>query len=179
MQPTPPSPASAHWCWTWVSGLLLCWQWQLGMYSVGSFRVLSFSLSFSLFLSFFLYFFPPSYVALWDSKTPHKQACEGVSYCLETSPPSRLPPQDRSLSLTLFCLFLSILPYLLLKRMGCLSGCLVSSASVQKLFCGNYSALKFDVFVGEKVVSLSYSPPSWDRPDTFVFKIQDLLLPSG
>ena len=52
-----------------------------------------------------------------------------------------------------------ILSYLLLKTMGCLSGCLVSSASVQKLFCGVCSAFKwsFDEFVGEKVVSLSYS----------------------
>ena len=43
--------------------------------------------------------------------------------------------------------------------MGCLSGCLVSSTSIQKLFCGRCSALKwsFDEFVGEKVVSLSYS----------------------
>ena len=43
--------------------------------------------------------------------------------------------------------------------MGCFSGCLMSSASIQKLFCGIYSAFKccFDEFVGEKVVSLSYS----------------------
>ena len=34
-----------------------------------------------------------------------------------------------------------ILSYLLSKRMGCLSG-LVSSASVQKLFCGSFSAFK-------------------------------------
>ena len=42
---------------------------------------------------------------------------------------------------------------------GCLPGCLVSSASVQKLFCGICSAFKcsFNEFVGEKVVSLSYS----------------------
>ena len=31
--------------------------------------------------------FPPSYVALCDSKTPHGPACERVSYYLETSPP--------------------------------------------------------------------------------------------
>ena len=56
------------------------------------------------------------------------------------------------------CVFY-ILSYLLLKRMGCLSGCLVSSASVQKLFCGSFSAFKWslDEFVGEKVVSPSYS----------------------
>ena len=35
----------------------------------------------------------------------------------------------------------------------------MSSASIQKLFCGSYSAFKwsFDEFVGEKVVSSSYS----------------------
>ena len=43
--------------------------------------------------------------------------------------------------------------------MGCFSGCLMSSASNQKLFCGIYLAFKcsFDEFVGEKVSSLSYS----------------------
>ena len=43
--------------------------------------------------------------------------------------------------------------------MICFSGCLMSSAGIQKLFCGTYSAFKcsFDEFVGEKVVSPSYS----------------------
>ena len=43
--------------------------------------------------------------------------------------------------------------------MGWIPGCLMSSVSVQKLFCGICSAFKcsFDEFVGEKVVSLSYS----------------------
>ena len=52
-----------------------------------------------------------------------------------------------------------ILSYLLSKTMGCLSGCLMSSASIQKLFCGIYSAFKysFNEFVGEKVVSPFYS----------------------
>ena len=52
-----------------------------------------------------------------------------------------------------------IFSYLLSKTMGCFSGCLMSSASIQKLFCGVYPAFKrsFDEFVGEKVVSLSYS----------------------
>ena len=35
-----------------------------------------------------------------------------------------------------------ILSCLLLKRMGCLSGCLVSSASIQKLFCGSCSTFR-------------------------------------
>ena len=52
-----------------------------------------------------------------------------------------------------------ILSSLLLKRLGCLSGCLVSSTSIQKLFCGSCSTFKwsFDEFVREKVVSPSYS----------------------
>ena len=51
------------------------------------------------------------------------------------------------------------LSYLLSKTMGCLSGCLVSSASVQELFCGICSVFKwsFNEFVGEKVISPSYS----------------------
>ena len=35
-----------------------------------------------------------------------------------------------------------ILSYLLLKRLSCLSGCLMSSASIQKLFCGSCSTFK-------------------------------------
>ena len=51
-----------------------------------------------------------------------------------------------------------IFSYLLLKTIGCFSGFLMSSASIQK-FCGIYSSFKcsFDEFVGEKVVSPSYS----------------------
>ena len=42
---------------------------------------------------------------------------------------------DRSPSLTLVSLFVFyILSYLLSKRMGCLSGCLVFSVSIQKIF---------------------------------------------
>ena len=49
--------------------------------------------------------------------------------------------------------------YLLLKTMGILSGFLVSSPSVHKLFCGICSAFKWscDEFVREKVVVPSYS----------------------
>ena len=45
------------------------------------------------------------------------------------------------------------------EELGCFSGCLMSSAGIQKLFCGFYSAFKcsFDELVGENVVSLSYS----------------------
>ena len=73
----------------------------------------------------------------------------------------RLPFPGRSslptsfVSFFVFCIF----SYLLLKTMICFSGCLMSSASIQKLFRGVCSALKcsFDEFVREKVVSPSYS----------------------
>ena len=56
-----------------------------------------------------------------------------------------------------FCLLYFFLPPF--KDLGCFSGCLMSSAGIQKLFCGLYSTFKcfFDEFVGEKVFSQSYS----------------------
>ena len=65
-----------------------------------------------------------------------------------------------SIPTSFVCLFIFyIFSYLLLKTTGCFSGYLMSSASIQKLFCRIYSAFKcsFDQFVGEKVVSPSYS----------------------
>ena len=66
-----------------------------------------------------------------------------------------------------------ILSYLLSKTMGCLSGCLLSSSSIQKLFCGICLAFKwsFDEIVGEKVVSLSYSSAILGLPLTPRLKI--------
>ena len=45
------------------------------------------------------------------------------------------------------------------EELGCFSGCLMSSAGIQNLFCEIYSMFKcsFDEFVGEKVFSPSYS----------------------
>ena len=61
----------------------------------------------------------------------------------------------------LFCLSfcLKFFSYFLLKTMGCFSGYLMSSAGIQKLFCGISSAFKcsFDECVREKVISLFYS----------------------
>ena len=82
--------------------------------------------------------------------------------------PSVLPRLARDLAVrvfpgvgnfSLFNFVFYIFSYLFSKTMGCFSGYLMSSASIQKLFCGIYSAFKcsFDEFVGEKVVSPSYS----------------------
>ena len=66
-----------------------------------------------------------------------------------------------------------ILSHLLSKTMRCLSGCLVSSTSIQKLFCGICSEFKwsFDEFVGEKVVSPSYSSTILGPLCMYLFKL--------
>ena len=69
---------------------------------------------------------------------------------------------DLSLLPLVFSLILTVasrLLHLLSKTMGCLSGCLMSSESIQKLFRGICSAFKFSFteLVMEKVVCLSYS----------------------
>ena len=67
-----------------------------------------------------------------------------------------------------------ILSYLLSKTMGCFSGCLMSSASDQKLFCEVFSVFNcsFDEFIEEKVVSLSYSSATLAPPPTCLFQFQ-------
>ena len=113
------------------------------------------------YLCMYLFFFLP---IILPSKIPR----------LTTDPPVRVFPGVRKLLsffktpflgwisiptsfVSLFIFY--ILSYLLFKTIGCISGCLMSSANIQKLFCGIFSAFKwsFNEFVGEKVVSLSYS----------------------
>ena len=89
------------------------------------------------------------------------QTCgESVSWCLETSFFFKTPFLGQiSVPASFVSLFIFyIFSYLLLKTMGCFSGCLVFSASIQKLFCGICSAFKcsFSEFVGKKVISPSY-----------------------
>ena len=111
-------------------------------------------------MDFNLFIFTPCYVPLCTSKACHKLSGENISCYLETSIFLRLPSQDGAPSLSLLSLFfLLYFFYLFLKTMSCFSECLMSSVGIQKLFCGIYSAFKcsFDEFVGEKVVSRSYS----------------------
>ena len=109
----------------------------------------------------YLFIFPPGYVALCGSKARHRLGSESVSWCLETSLFFKTPFPGWSSVPTSFVSFFIfyIFSYLLSKTMGCFSGCLMSSASIQKLFCGIFSAFKcsFDEFIGEKEVSPSYS----------------------
>ena len=110
---------------------------------------------------FYLFHSPPRYVALCGSKACHRLSSESVSWCLESSLFFKTPFLGRSSVPTSFVslFFFYIFSYLLSKMMGSFFGCLMSCASIQKLFCGIYSAFKcsFDEFVGEKVVSPSSS----------------------
>ena len=115
----------------------------------------------------YLFIFPPCYVALCASKAHHRLGSESVSWCLETSLFKTPFPGQSSIPTSFVSFFVFyIFSYLLSKTMGCFSGCLMSSASIQKLFCGIYSALKcsFDELVGEKVVSLSCSSAILGQP---------------
>ena len=71
-----------------------------------------------------------------------------------------------------------ILSYLLSKTMGCLSGYLMSSASIQKLFSAICLAFKcsFDEFVGGKVVSPSHSSAILGRPLSLLFNMLSRLV---
>ena len=68
---------------------------------------------------------------------------------------------------------------LFLKTMVCFSGCLMSSASLQKLFCGICSALKcsFEEFVREKVIFPSYSSAIFPSLSLHRFQITVVCFP--
>ena len=125
-----------------------------------------------LVLIIYLFFLPVTLPSVFPRLTTHSAArvFPGVWKPLflrfpfrEGSPIPRAP----SLPLVSFFIFY-IFSYLFLKTMICFSGCLMSSASIQKLFCGIYSELKcsFDEFVREKVVSPSYSSAILGPPPT-------------
>ena len=120
----------------------------------------------------FIYCSPPSQVALRDSKTSPRPASGRVSQCLETSSIKTPFPGWISILSSFVSLFIFyILSYLLSKTMCCFSGRLMTSASDQKLFSEVCSAFNcsFDEFVGEKVVSPSYSSAILAPPSIFVY----------
>ena len=154
MQPVTPCSVPACWWWTWASGLLLCWELLLGAWSAG-----------------FTYLSSWLCCPLRFQNSPQTCLLEGFLLCgnfFTTPSPGQVSVPNSFVSLFIFY----ILSYLLLNTICCLSGCLVSSASVQKLFCGVCSAFKWssDEFVGEKVVSLSYSSAFLGPPPVTCFQ---------
>ena len=101
--------------------------------------------------------------------SPQTRRWEGFlvfgNFSFKTPFPEWISVPNSFVSLFIFYL----LYYPLLKTMGCFSGCLMSSASVQKLFCGIRSVFKcsFDEFVWEKVVSPSHSSTILGPPPLF------------
>ena len=127
-----------------------------------------------LFICLFNYlFFPPSYIALWYFKIPHRPASKRVSWYLETSPLSWLPPQDGSLSLTLLSLFLSFIfcPTSFWRQLTAFLGAWCPPPAFRSCFIEFDQAFKwsFNEFVGEKVVSPSYSSTILGLPPSNAF----------
>ena len=110
------------------------------------------------FLCYLFVLFFTSYVALWDSKAPHWHACENVSYCVETSPPSWLLPQDGSLSLNPLSLFSSFIfyPTSFWRDWAAFLG-FWCPLPVFRIFFVEVASHPNGEFVGEKVASQSYS----------------------
>ena len=156
MQPTPPCPAPACQWWMQASMLLL----HRGSYHwAGNLWVL-------IIYLFFLPIMLPSVVPRLTTDSAVR-VLPGIWKLLFFKTPF---PGWSSIPTSFVSLFVFyIFSYLLSKTMGCFSGCLMSSAGIQKLFCGIYSALKcsFDEFVGDKVVSPSYSSTILGPPPIF------------
>ena len=116
-------------------------------------------------LIIYLFFLPVMLPSVVPSLTTDRPGRESVSWCLETS----LLLQTPYLFCLSFCLLYFFLPPF--EELGCFSGCLMSSAGIQKLFCGIYSEFKcsFDEFEGEKVVSLTYSSAILGSPPQHYF----------
>jgi len=104
----------------------------------------------------YLFIFPPGYVVLWDCKIPHRPAGESVSWCLETSLKTpflgRISGSTSFVSLFIFC------PTSFQRQWAAFLGAwcplpVFRSCSVE------FAVFKcsVDEFVGEKVVSPSYS----------------------
>ena len=144
MQPMPPCPAP-----TWlVVDTGVCASPPLGKLPLGTQSVgFNYLFIFSSCLCFPLRFQGSPQTRQWEFPGVWKPLFFKTPFPGWSSIPTSF------VSLFIFYIFY----YLLSKTMGCFSGCLMSSAGIQKLFCGIYSALKcsFDEFVGEKVVFLS------------------------
>ena len=104
-------------------------------------------------------FFPPQFFCpLRFPSSPLTHLWEGFLLCGNFSSTTPSPGWISIPKSFVSVLIFYILPYLLSKRLGCLSSCLTSSTSIQ-WFCGSFSIFKwsFEELLGEKVVSLSYS----------------------
>ena len=124
-----------------ASGLLLHWELPLGMQSVG----------FNYFSSQLCC--PLRFQDYWQTSQWEGFSVFGNFFSFMTPSLGWIFVPNSFVPLLIFY----ILSYLLSKRLGCLSGCLVSSASIQKLFVevAQHSNDLLVNLLGGKVVSLS------------------------
>ena len=151
--------------WLATGSLLTVWSSLVANGSVWANSLLAISVRYHSVGFFF--FFSPDYVAIRDCKTPHRPACERVSYCVETSP-SRLPPQVGSLSLTLLSLFLSFLfcPTFFQREWAPFLGAwcpLPAFRSCSVEVAQHSNDLLMNLW-GRKWSPRPIPPPSWDHP---------------
>ena len=139
MQPAPPYSAPSCWWCLWALGGAVRHLWVLFIY---------------LFIYLYSWLCCPLIFQNSLQTRQWKYFLEFGNFSFKTPFLGRI-----SIPTSFVTLYLLHFVYLLLKTIDCLSGCLMSSASIQKLFCGICSAFKcsFDELVGEKVVSPSYS----------------------
>ena len=102
------------------------------------------------------------FVPLWGSKTPPCPHPWGGFWTCWNFSSFSLPPQGAGPCpkiLFFFFLNLYLLPYLVLRKLACLFGSQGSPTSIQNVFYMSWSTCRciFDVFVGRKLISLSYS----------------------
>ena len=158
MQPAPPCSASGFW---WLGYMSVWATFPLG----AAVR--------HVICGFYLFIFPSQ--LCWPLRFQNSpQICRWEGFLVFGNFPSFMTPSLRHVSVpnsfvSLFIFY--ILSYFLSKTMHCLSGCLVSPASIQKLFCWICSSFKwsFDEFMGEKVVSPSYSSTILGLPPSNAF----------
>ena len=132
---------------------------------------------------FYLFIFPPCYVVVWVSKTPHRRAGESVSWCLETCPLLRLPSRDRSLSLPLLSLFISFMfcPTSFLIQWAAFLGAWCALAAFRNCFLEfAQHSMFFRWICEEKVVFLFYSSTTLGPPlrrELWILPPQQALFP--
>ena len=106
----------------------------------------------------YLFIFPPGYVALWGSKACHRLASESVSWCLETSLFFKTPfPGQISVPTSFVFLSFTFFPTSFRRQWAAFLGVWCPLPAFRSYFVEFTQCSNVDEFVGEKVVSPSYS----------------------
>ena len=118
-----------------------------------------------------LFIFPPCYVALSGSKAHHRLGSESVSWCLETSLFKTPFPGQSSIPPSFVSFFVFYIFPTSFQRQWAAFLCTWCPLPAFRSCFVEFTEFKcsFDEFVGEKVVSLSYSSTILGPPSVIVF----------